>query len=68
MFTLSESGKSTTLCIDSEDFQGVIRALHDLKTDIGKVTQSEPTVVFDELPSGEELVIVGTYGKSRVIE
>ncbi len=67
MFKLSESGKSTTLCISSDDFQGVIRALNDLKTDIGKVTGSEPVIAMDKFPDEKEIVIVGTYGKSQLI-
>ena len=68
MFTLSATGKSTTLFIASEDFSGVIRALNDLKTDIGKVTNAEPVVLFDKLPSEKQVVIVGTLGKSPVID
>ena len=67
-FTLSESGKSTTLYIGSNDYPGVIRALNDLKTDIGKVTDTEPEIAFDHLPAQKELVIVGTLGKSPVID
>lgn len=67
-FTLSESGKSTTLFISSKDYPGIIRALKDLKTDIGKVTDIEPTIAFDELPLQKEVVIIGTLGKSPVID
>ena len=68
LFTLSASGASTTLCIDSKDFPGVIRALKDLKSDIGKVTNYQPTISFDKLPHQKEVVIVGTLGKSPVID
>ena len=67
-FTLSAAGKSTTLFIDSKDYPGVIRALKDLKADIGKVTNTEPTILFDKVPTQKELVIVGTLGKSPVID
>jgi hypothetical protein len=67
-FTLSEPGRSTTLFISSEDYAGVIRALKDLKSDIGKVTNNAPAIVYDKLPHQKELVIVGTYGKSPVID
>ena len=53
-FTLTESGKSTPLFIDSKDFPGVIRALNDLKTDIGKVTDKEPSVILDKLPDSKK--------------
>jgi Glycosyl hydrolase family 67 N-terminus. len=68
LFTLSASGKSTTLCINSKDYPGVIRALKDLKSDIGKVTNNEPKILFDELPHQKEVVIVGTLGKNQVID
>ena len=67
-FTLSASGTSTTLCISSKDFPGVIRALKDLKSDIGKVTNYQPTISIDKLPHQKEVVIVGTLGKSTVID
>jgi hypothetical protein len=67
-FTLSASGTSTTLCISSKDFPGVIRALKDLKSDIGKVTNYQPAISFDKLPRKKEVVIVGTLGKSTVID
>lgn len=68
LFTLSENGKSTPLFINSKDYAGVIRALNDLKLDIGKVTKAEPVVVVDKLPKQKEVVIVGTLGKSPVID
>ena len=67
-FTLSAAGKSTTLFISSKDYTGVIRALKDLKADIGKVTNIEPSILYDKVPSQKELVIVGTLGKSPVID
>lgn len=67
-FTLSVAGKSTSLFISSKDFPGVIRALKDLKEDIGKVTNAEPIILFDKTASQKELVIVGTIGKSPVID
>ncbi len=38
-FTLSASGKSSPLFINSNDFPGVIRALKDLQSDIDKSDQ-----------------------------
>lgn len=67
-FTLSASGKSSPLFISSNDYTGVIRALKDLKTDIGKVTGTEPSIVYDKMPSQKEMVIVGTLGKNPVID
>jgi len=67
-FTLSTSNGSTPLVISSEDFPGVISALKNLKTDIGKVTGREPEIKYTNKPDNKEVVIVGTVGKSPVID
>jgi hypothetical protein len=67
-FVLSAAGKSATLTISSTDFPGVVRALKDLKMDIGKVTNAEPTIAYDNVPNQQEVVIVGTLGKSALID
>lgn len=67
-FTLSASGKSNPLIINSKDFPGVIRALKDLQSDINKVTDHKPELVFDKLPASKQVVIVGTYGKNPIID
>jgi len=67
-FTLSDGKESTPLLVNSTDFQGVIRALNDLRTDIGKVTDKEPVTVFDKLTNQKEVVIVGTLGKSLIVD
>jgi len=67
-FILSTSNGSTPLVISSEDFPGVISALKNLKTDIGKVTGREPEIKYTNKPDNKEVVIVGTIGKSPVID
>ena len=68
-FTLSNAAKgSTTLVISSEDYPGVITALKNLKTDIGKVTGREPEIKYTNKPDNKEVVIVGTIGKSPIID
>ncbi|MBU0472961.1 MAG: glycosyl hydrolase 115 family protein [Bacteroidetes bacterium] len=66
-FALSYKNQSAPLFASSKDHHGVIRALNDLKTDIGKVTGNEPSVVFDDLSLPKEIVIIGTLGKNPVI-
>jgi len=66
-FLLSDSKVSTTLVVSSEDYIGVIDALKNLKTDIGKVTGLEPQIVYTNLPNQREIVIVGTLDKSPMI-
>lgn len=68
-FELSNSAKgSTPLVISQEDYQGVITALKNLKTDIGKVTGHEPEIKYSNKPDVNEVVIVGTIGKSPIID
>ena len=66
-FTLSTSGKSTTLYASNSDFSGVQRALKNLKADITLVTGAEPQLITDQKPTEREVVIVGTLGKSILI-
>lgn len=66
-FQLSGGGKSVPLVINSNDEKGAIRALKDLQTDITAVTKSRPELVMDQV-SGKDVVIVGTIGKSPLID
>jgi len=68
LFTLSASGKSSPLFICSQDYSGVIRALKDLQSDINKVTNHKPSIIFDKIPTNKQIVIVGTYGKNSIID
>ena len=67
-FTLVKPGNAAALYISSKDYKGVIRALNDLRTDIESVTGITPNVVLDETPSQKQVVIVGTIGKSSIID
>ena len=67
-FTLSSSGKSAPLYVSTTDFVGVTRALKDLQNDIKQVTDAEPTLVSNKTPNEHEVVIVGTIGKSDLID
>jgi hypothetical protein len=67
-FSISSSGKSSSLLVSSDDYQGVKRALKDLQTDIGKVTSFAPKILSENDPSEKEMIIVGTIGKSQIID
>jgi hypothetical protein len=67
-FILSEQGKPSPLFICDEDYPGVIRAVEDLQADIGRVTNTEPQIYLNKLPASEQIVIIGTLGKSPVID
>jgi len=65
---LSASGKSTALLINSSDFPGVIMALKNLQSDIEKVTNAAPEIIYDKIPERPTIVLVGTIGQSPVID
>ncbi len=67
-FPLSVSGKSVPLCVSSKDFSGVQLILKYFQTDIANVTGAQPEIFTDEVPSSKEIVVVGTIGKSPLID
>ncbi len=67
-FPLSTLGHSTPFHVSSADWPGVIRAVKDLRGDISRVTNTEPALSTDTLPSGREIVVVGTLGRSPFID
>jgi hypothetical protein len=66
-FTISASGKSTPLLISSDEWPGVLRALKDLQSDIGKVTSKVPEIYYENAQASKE-IIIGTIGKSSLID
>jgi hypothetical protein len=60
--SLVESGKPVQVISDINDYAGVIRAVGDLKDDFRKVSGNLPSV------SGKTAIIVGTAGKSAIID
>jgi hypothetical protein len=67
-FAISASGKSTPLLTGSNDWPGVLRAVNDLKNDIGKVSSQTPISFTDKPGKEKEVIIIGTIGKSSVID
>ena len=67
-FPLAANGRVAPLFVSGDDFPGVARAAHDLRTDIGHVTGIEPTLATDALPAERHVVIVGTLGRNAAID
>jgi hypothetical protein len=65
---LVSDGLAAPIFLDSQDYPGVLRAARDLQADIGRVTKVQPRVLTDETPRVADVVVVGTLGKSRLIE
>lgn len=67
-FALSASGKSAPLYVSSQDYPGVLRVLKHLQKDITNVTNAPPELSIDTMPASKEIVLVGTLGKSPLID
>jgi len=58
---------AASLCADTNDFAGVLRAAGDLQTDVARVTGCRPEMVRAEDDPGKNIIIIGTLGKSRLV-
>ncbi|HTL72446.1 MAG TPA: glycosyl hydrolase, partial [bacterium] len=67
-FPLVQQNAAAVLCVDSSDWPGVIRAAGDLQADIRRVTDRTPALSESETVSGANVVIIGTVGKSALID
>jgi hypothetical protein len=62
------NGKAATILVDSNDWAGVTRAAGDLAVDIQRVTGKHPTIFNQPQSAGKNTVIIGTIGKSELID
>ena len=67
-FRIVTQNAATTLFVESADYPGVVRALNDLQADIQRVTSQSAAIAHDEKSLGRNAVIVGTIGKSKIID
>lgn len=67
-FVLARAGGAAPIYVDANDFPGVIRAANNLSQDILKVTGCVPPVLFDESALHSPAVIIGTLGKSALVD
>ncbi|MCL6591523.1 MAG: glycosyl hydrolase 115 family protein [Firmicutes bacterium] len=67
-FPLVADGKAAPLLVSPADYPGVIRAVSDLRADIGRVTQIEPDIYSGQIPVKSEAVLIGTLGRSSLID
>ncbi|SHI52318.1 Glycosyl hydrolase family 115 [Tangfeifania diversioriginum] len=67
-FTLVSSGKTAPLVLDGYEYPGVIKVAGMLQNDIYKVTGTKPRVILDQFPQGQQAVIIGTIGQSKLID
>ncbi|MFI1744889.1 glycosyl hydrolase 115 family protein [Thalassobellus sediminis] len=66
-FPLASNGNVASILISDDDFAGVKRVAGHLKNDIKNVTNTFPNTLDEELQVEDYLVIIGTLGKSKII-
>ncbi len=68
-FALVQQGTATPLVVSEDDWPGVVRAVVDLSEDVERVTGVRPAVLDTRGEvQGRDVVIVGTIGKSPLID
>jgi Glycosyl hydrolase family 115/Gylcosyl hydrolase family 115 C-terminal domain len=67
-FPLSSNGKSTSILLSDNDYAGVKRVVGHLQKDIFNVTDFQPNIFIDKSTSEDYIVIIGTLGKSTIID
>lgn len=65
---IADKNEVTPILVDNKDFPGVLRATRNLQTDIEKVTGNKPAIGNETSDGIHYAVIVGTLGKSRLID
>lgn len=68
VISLVANNQALPLVLDKNDYPGVLRVSDELATDIERVTSVKPIHIFEnqELPS--KIILIGTIGKSRLID
>lgn len=67
-FVLAANGEAAPLVVSDEDWPGVVRAAGDLSRDVGRVTGHDAPLIKDRRPAGRDLVLIGTIGRSPLID
>src|SRR4051794_4885368 len=67
-FPLVEHGRAASIVVSSGDFPGVVRVVDDLQSDLESVSGIRPAVSRDAIPAGGAIVVVGTIGRSPLID
>lgn len=67
-FPIVQAKNAATIFVDEGDYAGVVRAAGDLQADVARVTGFSPAISHDQKLPGKNVVIVGTIGKSEIID
>jgi hypothetical protein len=67
-FPIAAAKTVAPIYTDTADWPGVARAASDLRADIGRVTGTEPALIHDATAPGKQAIIVGTIGRSALVD
>ncbi|HTZ46546.1 MAG TPA: glycosyl hydrolase 115 family protein [Verrucomicrobiae bacterium] len=67
-FALVGGKQAAPLCLDPNDYPGVIRAAHDLAQDISRVTGLSPVFGVPGVVTKPAAIIIGTLGKNALLD
>jgi hypothetical protein len=67
-FPIVARGQAANIYVDANDWPGVVRVARDLQTDIKRVSGLEAALTNEARQSGEQIIIVGTIGRSAVLD
>lgn len=68
-FTLAHDGQSAPIVLDKEAFPGVKLIVNQyFIKDVRHVTHSTPKVYIDKVPASNDIILVGTVGRSPLID
>jgi hypothetical protein len=66
-FPIAANAHASTIYVDANDDPGVVRAAHDLQSDIQRVTSLAPALTH-RAPFPANVILVGTIGSSTIID
>lgn len=66
-FTIAKDGKSASIYLDDNEWEGIKRAAKNLSSDVGRVSGTTSTIVTGGVPA-KGSIIVGTIGKCKLID
>ena len=67
-FIIAKEDIISSICIDGNDFDGVVRAAKDLQSDIQRVTGKNPLIKHTVPKDLDQVIFVGTIGHSIIID
>ena len=67
-FCIAQDDTTASIYVDTNDYAGVLIAANNLCADVNRVTGHTPAMVNPEENPGTNVIIIGTIGKSRMID